>query len=159
MRLNRFSAVLFFGLLTITSYAFHHSFTTFRVSLRRTEVATTSRSTFVLLMSSSSADLEENGRPFFLEPSIAEQFKIKICSSTSCMKRYQVFGLDEYALYSGLYQRKEDNGASAVQIEEGPCMGRCKFGPCIGIEHEDYEGFIGLEGMEPQEMSCRVFQK
>lgn len=74
------------------------------------------------------------------------------------MKRSKAFGLDEYALYSGMYQRKEDNVASAVQIEEGTCMGRCKFGPCIGIEHEDYDGFVGLEGMEPHEMSYRVFE-
>jgi len=97
--------------------------------------------------------------PESFDPSIAGQFTIKICSSSSCLKRSTTFGLEDYALLSGLYQRKEENGATRVKIEEGTCMGRCKFGPCIGVEHEDYEGFVGLEGMEPPELSHRVFQK
>lgn len=93
-----------------------------------------------------------------LDPSIAKQFKIKICTSTSCSKTSNKLGLDEYALFSGIFQRKEESGASSVQVEEGPCMGRCKYGPCIGVEHEDYEGFVGLEGMQPNELSHRVFE-
>ena len=67
--------------------------------------------------------------------------------------------MDEYALFSGIYERKEENGASNVQVEEGTCMGRCKFGPCVGIKHEDYEGMVGLEGMMGDEFQYRVFQK
>lgn len=157
MGLKRYSTIFFFGLLAITSCAFHPSFTAPHVSLRHFVAINSST-----LLSTSSHNPDENNGGLSLnslEPSIAEQFKIKICSSASCMKRSKAFGLDEYALYSGMYQRKEDNVASAVQIEEGTCMGRCKFGPCIGIEHEDYDGFVGLEGMEPHEMSYRVFEK
>jgi len=93
-----------------------------------------------------------------LDSDTAKQFKIVTCSSTACVKRTSSFGLDEYAIFSGIYERKEENGAPDVQVEQGPCMGRCKFGPCIGIEHEDYEGFVGLEGMEGDEIASRVFQ-
>ena len=68
-------------------------------------------------------------------------------------------GLEDYALFSGIYQRKEENGAQGVQVEEGSCMGRCQFGPCIAVEHEDYEGFVSLEGMMGDEFQNRVFQK
>lgn len=37
-------------------------------------------------------------------------------------------------------------------------MGRCKFGPCIGVEHEDYQGKVALEGMTSEEFQNRVFQ-
>jgi len=147
---SNFTIILFFGLLTITSYAFTEWLNTPRVSLCTGAGSTTS------LFSSSR--MENNDPLSPLEPSITEQFKIKICSSESCTKRSKVFGLEEYALYSGMYQRKEESGACGVQIEEGSCMGQCKVGPCVGVEHEDYEGFVGLEGMEPHEMSCRVFQ-
>jgi len=93
-----------------------------------------------------------------LDSNTAKQFKIITCSLTACAKRTSSFGLDEYALYSGIYERKEDNLAPDVQIEEGPCMGKCQFGPCIGVEHEDYEGFVGLEGMKGDEIASRVFQ-
>lgn len=94
-----------------------------------------------------------------LDPQISSQFKILACSSTSCAKRTQMFGLDEYALISGLYQRKEHANASQVTVEETSCLGCCKVGPCVGIEHEDYYGTVALEGMKPNEFSDRVFQK
>ncbi len=37
-------------------------------------------------------------------------------------------------------------------------MGRCQFGPCVGIEHEDYDGWVGVEGMAEHELSHRVFE-
>lgn len=95
-----------------------------------------------------------------LDPQISSQFKILTCSSTSCAKRAtQTFGLDEYALLSGLYQRKEHAHASQVIVEETSCLGCCKLGPCVGIEHEDYYGTVALEGMTPNEFSDAVFQK
>ena len=94
-----------------------------------------------------------------LDPDIAGQFKIVTCSSTACAKRSKAFGLDEYALYSGIYERKELNDATrGIEVEEGSCMGRCKFAPCIGVEHEDFDGKVGLEGMTDEEIQSRVFQ-
>lgn len=93
-----------------------------------------------------------------LDPSVAKKFKVITCMSSACAERSATFGIDQYALYSGMYVRKEENGASEVQVEEGPCMGRCRFGPCITIEHEDYEGRVALEGMEDDEFAARVFQ-
>jgi (2Fe-2S) ferredoxin len=77
---------------------------------------------------------------------------------SACAERSAFFGIEQYALYSGMYVRKEDNGAPLVQVEEGPCMGRCRLGPCITVEHEDYEGRVALEGMEDDEFAARVFQ-
>lgn len=94
-----------------------------------------------------------------LDPDVASQFKILTCSSTSCSKQMKVLGLDEYALFSGLYERKENAKVSQVQIEESSCLGCCKVGPCVGIEHEDYYGTVALEGMKPNEFKDRVFQK
>lgn len=93
-----------------------------------------------------------------LDPNIAKQFKVKICSSTSCEKRSKAFGLEEYALFSGIYERKNEVNLPMIEIDEAPCMGCCKFGPCIGVEHEDYEGYVGLEGMESNEITPRIFQ-
>ena len=93
-----------------------------------------------------------------LDPDIAKQFKVKICSWTSCEKRSKSFGLEEYALFSGIFERKTEQNLPMIEIDEAPCMGCCKFGPCIGVEHEDYEGYVGLEGMEPNEITPRIFQ-
>jgi len=93
-----------------------------------------------------------------LDPSVAKKFKVLTCMSSECAQRSVTFGLEPYALFSGMYVRKEENGAPEVQVEEGPCMGRCRFGPCITIEHEDYDGRVALEGMEDDEFAARVFQ-
>ena len=92
-----------------------------------------------------------------LDPNIAKQFKVKICSSTSCEKSSKAFGLEEYALFSGIYERKNEVNLPMIEINEAPWMGCCKFGPCIGVEHEDYEGYVGLEGMESNEITPRIF--
>lgn len=94
-----------------------------------------------------------------LDPTISSQFKILTCSSTACAKKSQKLGLDEYALFSGLYERKEAANAPSVTVEETSCLGCCKVGPCVGIEHEDYYGTVALEGMKPNEFQDRVFQK
>ena len=36
-------------------------------------------------------------------------------------------------------------------------MGWCKRGPCVSVEHEEYEGRIGLEGMRDSEGAQRMF--
>jgi len=100
-----------------------------------------------------------------LDPEIAKCFTIKTCSSTTCAKRSkETYGLDDYALFSGLYVRKEeasngDGSCQSVKVEEASCMGRCQFAPCVAIEHDDYEGYIGLEeGMVGTELQYRVFE-
>ena len=45
-----------------------------------------------------------------------------------------------------------------MTVEESSCLGRCKFAPCVGIEHEEYEGTVSLEGMTSTEFTNRVFQ-
>ncbi len=120
-------------------------------------------SSFLLRMTSNSNNNEAIDQETTSNNNISSQFKILTCSSTPCSKRSQAFGLDEYALFSGLYQRREEADeyldASQVVIEESSCLGCCKVGPCIGIEHEDYYGTVALEGMKPNEFKDRVFQK
>lgn len=42
-------------------------------------------------------------------------------------------------------------------MEESTCLGSCKLAPCVAIQHEDYMGNIGLEGMTENELSLRLF--
>jgi (2Fe-2S) ferredoxin len=95
-----------------------------------------------------------------LDPDIARQFKVVICASDACNKKsLNTFGLEEYALFAGILERRDENHRQLpLRVEEGTCMGSCKFGPCIGVEHEDYEGYIGLDGMKMDELQDRVFK-
>lgn len=95
-----------------------------------------------------------------LDPDIARQFKVVICASDACNKKSRnTFGLEEYALFAGILERRDEYHHNLpLRIEEGTCMGNCKFGPCIGVEHEDYEGYVGLEGMKMDELQDRVFK-
>jgi hypothetical protein len=113
------------------------------------------------ILKASSNEDEKSSCTLILDANIAKQFKVKTCSSTACEKRTLAFGLDEYSLFSGIYERKEGMEATKdVEVEEArSCMGRCKFGPCIAVEHEDYEGTVGLEGMTTEEMNYKEFFK
>mmetsp|Transcript_22642 Transcript_22642/g.27774 ORF Transcript_22642/g.27774 Transcript_22642/m.27774 type:complete len:184 (+) Transcript_22642:85-636(+) len=117
------------------------------------------RPTFTSLVSHmNEEDAVVTDQEHFLDPTISSQFKILTCSATSCSKRSEALGLDEYALFSGLYVRKENANAPEIEVEESSCLGSCKAGPCVGIEHSDYVGTVALEGMKPNEFHNRVFQ-
>lgn len=92
-----------------------------------------------------------------LEPSVCEQFKILTCSSTSCAKKRKVLGMDEFATFGAFYGRIKDGRAPGVQIEESPCLGSCKKAPCVAIQHDEFIGNVGLEGMTATELAERVF--
>jgi len=47
--------------------------------------------------------------------------------------------------------------STKVNVKEGPCLGACQYGPCIGIEHDEYNGCVALEGMTEEEFSNTVF--
>jgi len=90
---------------------------------------------------------------------IAEQeqlFKIVTCMSTSCCRKRDALGMDSLSTFSAMYSRASSS-KSKVQIEEGPCVGSCQDGPCIAIEHEDFFGFVSLEGMTDNEFSKKAF--
>jgi len=92
------------------------------------------------------------------ESRIAGQFKVLTCASTSCAKKRKELGQDEYATFSELYVRAK-NTLPTMTVEESTCLGCCKAAPCVGIEHEDYDGTVALDGMTDSEFSDRVFQK
>ena len=87
---------------------------------------------------------------------VAGQLKVLTCSSTSCAKKRKDLGQDEYATFSEFYMRAKDTFAT-MTVEESTCLGCCKAAPCVGIEHEEYEGTVALEGMTDTEFSDRVF--
>ena len=91
------------------------------------------------------------------ESRVAGQLKVLTCASTSCAKRRKELGQDEYATFSELYVRAKDSFPS-MTVEESTCLGCCKSAPCVGIEHEEYEGTVALEGMTENEFSDRAFQ-
>ena len=89
-----------------------------------------------------------------LDKFICEQMTIKVCSSTSCAKKRKILGMDEFATFGGMYERA---GSTGVSVEESTCLGKCKMAPCVAVEHEDYIGNIGLEGMTDSELSSSTF--
>jgi hypothetical protein len=93
---------------------------------------------------------------FLSHPDIAGKFKVLTCSSTACAAKRKSFNLDEYSTFSAFYTRAKER-APAVRVEECPCLGACKEAPCVGVEHDDFEGAVALDGMTQSEFSERVF--
>mmetsp|Transcript_59177 Transcript_59177/g.144657 ORF Transcript_59177/g.144657 Transcript_59177/m.144657 type:complete len:786 (+) Transcript_59177:280-2637(+) len=83
-----------------------------------------------------------------------KKFKIVTCMSDSCCKKRNGLGMDPLSTFAAFYER---SGGTAVQVEEGPCLGSCALGPCVGIEHEDFYGFVSLEGMTDDEFGSKAF--
>mmetsp|Transcript_15996 Transcript_15996/g.40124 ORF Transcript_15996/g.40124 Transcript_15996/m.40124 type:complete len:181 (-) Transcript_15996:327-869(-) len=91
------------------------------------------------------------------EESISEQeekFKIVTCMSTACSQRRKSLGMDSLSTFGAMFSRAS---ASGVKVEEGPCIGFCKKGPCVAIEHEDFFGSVALEGMTADEFASDAF--
>ena len=86
----------------------------------------------------------------------AQKFKIMVCGSTSCSKQRRILQMDEYSTFGGLYSRAHSSG---VEVEESGCIGSCKKAPCVAVMHEDFRGYVSLEGMRPAEFSDNRFHK
>ena len=93
-----------------------------------------------------------------VDPAVSKKFKVLTCSSTSCAAARKRLRQDEFATFGAFWGRIKDS-ETEVRVEESPCLGSCKQAPCVGIEHDDFEGMVSLEGMTPTEFSDRVFQK
>lgn len=94
-----------------------------------------------------------------LDPKVASDFTIQVCTSTNCSKRLQQLGLDEYHVLGELYARAEARSVEECMIiEDGKCLGgkNCKSGPCVAILHDDFDGPVALEGMASNEFRERV---
>jgi (2Fe-2S) ferredoxin len=85
---------------------------------------------------------------------VAQQFKVKTCSATSCSEKRKLLTMDPYATFSAFWGRSSD-----IAVEETSCLGACKKAPCVAIEHEDYEGTVALVGMDDAEFADRVFHR
>eukprot|EP00804_Cyclotella_cryptica_P025436 CCRYP_017209-RA/>CCRYP_017209-RA protein AED:0.13 eAED:0.13 QI:166/1/1/1/0.5/0.33/3/794/165 len=97
-----------------------------------------------------------------LDPKVASDFTIQVCTSTNCLRRLQSMGLDQYHVLEELYERAESqNVETHIIIEDGPCQGgkNCKLGPCVAVLHDDFYGNVALEGMDGVEFRERVFHK
>ena len=107
----------------------------------------------IKLYSESSTSKEK----WVMNEEVCSAFTIQTCSSTACTKKKRQMGIeDEYAIFGGLYARKEDAGAYGVSVEEVSCLGSCKHAPCVGIQHEDFYGTVSLEGMSETEFQDQV---
>ena len=52
----------------------------------------------------------------------------------------------------------EDRAApNPVAVEQSSCLGWCKRAPCVAVTHDDYEGRIGLVGMDESEINQSMF--
>lgn len=105
-------------------------------------------------MTKDGADQDTNLR----NSDVAGKFKILTCSSTSCAAKRKALNMDQYATFAAFYSRIQDR-SPLVKIEESPCLGACREAPCVGIEHDDFEGPVSLEGMTPNEFAQRVFHR
>jgi hypothetical protein len=85
-----------------------------------------------------------------------KDFTLLVCSSTSCAKQRQALGLDEFHTLVALDSQRPPDLAN-VEIEETSCLGQCDFGPCVSVQHIDYDGPVSLEGMNDREFNARVF--
>lgn len=95
-----------------------------------------------------------------LDPNVAAQFSIQVCTSTSCTKKLNSLGLDQYHVLGEIYAHAQSaNLEECMIIEDGSCQGgqNCKMGPCVAISHEDFDGNVALEGMNSNEFQQRVF--
>ena len=66
-----------------------------------------------------------------LDPSIAAQFTIQVCTSTSCTRKLNEQGLDQYHTLGEVYaQAQAANLEKTMIIEDGGCQGgkNCKMG-------------------------------
>ena len=94
-----------------------------------------------------------------LDPDIAAQFTIQVCTSTSCTRKLTDVGLDQYHVLGELYaQAQAVNLEQVMIIEDGGCQGgkNCKMGPCVAILHDEFDGNVALEGMNSNEFTERV---
>mmetsp|Transcript_37768 Transcript_37768/g.80688 ORF Transcript_37768/g.80688 Transcript_37768/m.80688 type:complete len:184 (-) Transcript_37768:380-931(-) len=95
-----------------------------------------------------------------LDPNVASQFTIQVCTSTSCSKKLSESGLDQYHVLGEIFALAQSaNLEKCMIIEDGGCLGgkNCKMGPCVAISHEDFVGNVALEGMNSNEFQERVF--
>ena len=103
--------------------------------------------------------IEEEQSTSTFDHDIAQQFTIKVCTSTSCTNKLKQAGIyDEFHTLGEVYaQAQHAKLEKSMVIEDSGCQGNCNMGPCISILHEDYDGNIGLEGMTKNEQLQRVF--
>jgi len=92
-----------------------------------------------------SAQMQEQG----------QKFKVMVCGSTSCTKARRIRNMDEYYTLGGIDARS-DHG---VVVEESGCIGSCKKAPVVAVMHEDFMGYVGLEGMRGAEFQDQRFHK
>lgn len=112
-----------------------------------------------LLRAADEASERQSTKPS-LDPEIAAQFTIQVCTSSSCTRKLQDVGLDQYDVLGEIYaQAQSANVEKIMIIEDGGCQGgrNCKMGPCVAVMHEDFEGNVALEGMRSTEFRESVF--
>jgi len=78
---------------------------------------------------------------------------IQVCTSSTCSNKRRALGHDDGFLITDFYEKVNNVGAHGITIEESNCLGQCKKGPCVSVNHEDYEGSVALEGMTPMEFN------
>ena len=96
-----------------------------------------------------------------LRISEAKKFKVMVCGSTSCSRRRKQLMMDEYSTFSGVFTRNKESDVTlgAVEVEDSGCIGSCKKSPVVAVMHEDYAGYVGLEGMTSGEFGDSRFHK
>jgi (2Fe-2S) ferredoxin len=153
----RKSSFLIYLFLPLAESSFHLSGRASKRPLPSNVVAWLDRSEWSLADSAAVVGSDEEGLyDPMLDESVAGKFTIRTCASTSCSTRRRQLRLDEFATYTAFYVLSQER-APPVSVAESPCLGSCRLGPCVAIEHDDYDGPVSVEGMTPDEYAKRVF--
>jgi hypothetical protein len=110
---------------------------------------------YATAFNSNQGDAYEN---FLVDASLSDissKFTVKVCTSSTCSNRRRSLGQEDSFFITNLCERREYSGLKGLNIEETNCLGQCKKGPCVAVEHDDYEGSVALEGMLPMEFNRR----
>ncbi|GMI20856.1 hypothetical protein TrCOL_g13633 [Triparma columacea] len=116
-----------------------------------TSPSTTTKTT-TSLYTSASPPSQPTSLP--LDRKEASKFTLLACTGPKCTRANLSYSSDPEASFNLLADRLADTG---VEIEEVGCLGWCKRAPCVSVEHEEYEGRIGLEGMTDSEGAQKMF--
>ena len=74
--------------------------------------------------------------------------KVKVCKGRRCSEKFSSYIADRCEKDKKFYNVPEDE----IEIQQSPCMGKCKKSPCINIDGEIYTH------MSPAKVSEIVFK-
>ena len=108
-----------------------------------------------IIATSLSASIQSAKPP--LDADIAAQFTIQVCTSTSCSRKLNKAGLDQYHVLGEIYaQAQSANLEKCMIIEDSGCQGgkNCKMGELHGAKDVSFELILWHSFFPIRAMCC-----